>query len=441
MSTPAYRFDLGSQHLIYAPLVDLAAVLNRDDYRKLLTSSFLSGELSRLRSLLLSDTDRPRPPCGELLPETLGVVTTRRCAMACTYCEFGPRDDDPGTLRTDLAFAAIDDYAARTAAAGRHDLPVHLFGGEPFDAWRLAQRIIAHSRAVAAEHGLRPFFEATTNGFYPPERARWIAENLHRVVLSIDGPPVIHNATRPDARGRPTSERIEANARIFSRGTVELNLRMCVTADTVEQLPESILYLLNTLGLLPTVIAVEPVRSLARDAKGPGPSPPPPAAFVEAFMSSLALCEERGVLLQFSGADLGAKVASFCPVGRDGCIVHTDGTIAGCYLPLHEWRRRGLVLDYGRVDPERGLVVAEDRLATVRSIGAHAYPECRDCFCRWHCAGGCHVYRVGRPRDRGWCTMVRAISLQLLLRQVGIDGSQVPLSIEEQSVALPEAFR
>ena len=435
MSTPAYRFDLGETQLIYAPLADLAAVVNRADCHRLLTSTDLNGKLAQLRAMLLEDTARPGPCSGELMPPSLGIVTTRQCSMACTYCEFTAHHDGPAVLPGELAFAAIDDFARRQAAAGRTELPIHLFGGEPFDAWRLTQRIVARARGVARTLGLQPFFEATTNGFYPGERARWIAENLHRVVLSTDGPPALHDESRPDRQGRPTSHTVHSSAMIFSRGTVELNLRLCVSASTVQQLPESIIHLLDHLELLPTAIAVEPVRSLTPGARAP--EPPSPAAFAGAFMDSLDLCEERGVLLQFSGADLGAKVASFCPVGRDGCIVHTDGTVAACYLPRQECLQRGLDLAYGRIDPEHGLVIAEDRLEATRWIAAEANGRCRSCFCRWHCAGGCHVYRAGQANDPDWCTMVRTISLELLMRDAGLTGATAPVGVEEYPVLLP----
>jgi uncharacterized protein len=439
MSPPAFRFDLGDHQLIYAPLDDLAAVLSRNDCARLVGTTELTGDLARLRTLLLAATNSPRPPSGDLAPEILGLITTRRCTMACTYCEFGTDSDEPAELSTELAFAAIDDFAQRAAARGHPRLPIHLFGGEPFSAWRLVQRIVARGRAVAAELGLEPFFEATTNGLYSPERARWIADNLHRVVLSVDGLPELHDTTRPDRSGRPTSSRVAATARVLSLGTVDLCLRLCVSAAGVGQLEASLRHLLHDLELLPIAIAVEPVRSLKPSTAHPDRSPPEPAAFVEAFLGCLDLCEERGVLLQLSGADLGAKVVSFCPVGNDGFIVHPDGTVASCYLPREQWRHRGLTLDYGRIEAGRGLVVDNQRLASARSVGAPTYAACRSCFCRWHCAGGCHVYRANGANDPQWCTMVRAISLGLLLRQVGLGGVQLPLTVHEQLVELPAA--
>ncbi len=78
-----------------------------------------------------------------------------------------------------------------------------------------------------------------------------------------------------------------------------------------------------------------------------------------------------------------------CPVGRDVVIVSPDGRLAGCYQVEERWRARGLDLSLGeirdgevRIDSEsverlRGLVLDK--------------PRCRRCFCRWECAGSCHV--------------------------------------------------
>jgi uncharacterized protein len=441
MSTPAYLFDLGGRQLLYSPLAGLAAVLSRRDCERLLSGTQVRGELARLRELLQQEPVQPSAASGDLSPEIVGLVTTRSCNMACSYCEFGAGRNEDSSLDTEVAFSAVEEMGRLAKEHGRQKLKVHFFGGEPFQEWQLIRLVVERTRAVAEELALQPFFEATTNGLYPAAQARWIADNLHRVVLSLDGLPAVHDAARRDRQGRPTSGRVEQSATIFSSGTVELNLRLCVSAAGVAQVPESITYLVQDKELRPATIALEPVRSLV--AKPPPAalerpmSPPSPADFVQAFMSSLDTCEERGVLLLFSGADLGANVASFCPVGRDGFIVHSDGLVASCYLPRDVWRRRGLTIDYGRIVPERGLVVDDQRLQAARKLVVDAYPECRDCFCRWHCAGGCHVYRAGRKNDPDWCTIVRAISIQLLLRQVGAEDSPVPsLKVCEQPVRL-----
>ena len=78
---------------------------------------------------------------------------------------------------------------------------MHFFGGEPFAAFKEIVFAVNYARRKASELGIPSHFEVTTNGFYPEERASWIAENIDTVVLSLDGFPETQDRHRPGPNG------------------------------------------------------------------------------------------------------------------------------------------------------------------------------------------------------------------------------------------------
>jgi hypothetical protein len=68
-------------------------------------------------------------------------------------------------------------------------------------------------------------------------------------------------------------------------------------------------------------------------------------------------------------------------------------------------------------------------MAFARSQNVWNKPFCATCFCRWHCAGGCHVNHV-LPNVRGdydrLCVQTRIITLRNILVAMGhqnlVDG-------------------
>jgi radical SAM protein with 4Fe4S-binding SPASM domain len=116
-------------------------------------------------------------------------------------------------------------------------------------------------------------------------------------------------------------------------------------------------------------------------------------------------------------------------VGRDALIVSPDGRVSGCYLPREEWRAQGLDLDVGALAGGGGLCLDDTAVQRVREL-VLAKPRCRECFCRWSCAGGCHVHETppGCPEVYSdFCVQTRIITACSLLDEMGLGGRVEPL--------------
>ena len=416
------------RYLVYAPLDNLAALVDRaalEHIREGLASSGTNSEgrlgdiVQALRAGVKAGRPAPRPRRGPLRPAFLGLIPTRDCNLACRYCGFLPPGEAREVMDLRLARDAVDwylDLVAGDKAAGPAE--VHFFGGEPFCATEVVDLIYHRARLRAAELGCDVRFETATNGVFDEARCRWVADSLDDVILSLDGPADVQDRQRPRRGGQGTFETVVRSARILSEGRAELSLRACVTAGTEARLPEIATWFCQEFR--PVAVCFEPVQPTA-EAGAAGLLAPDPWAFARHFVAAARVLEAHGVRAIYAAADIGARRVSFCPIGRDVAIVSPDGTISACYLLRQEWERRGLDLVMGHFESGAAHLSA-DAIADVRALNVWNKPFCQDCFCKWHCAGGCHVNNVlpAAPGEYGrLCIQTRIITLCNVLQAMG----------------------
>lgn len=419
-----FALPVGSQVLLRAPLRGFSALVNGAAVRALQVAlaaparSVVAPELRPLLARLLG----PVPPApgvrrGPFAPALLGLLPTRACNLACGYCRFGAARAPLAAMDPGLAEAAVDWAAEAAHRAGRRDLTVHFFGGEPLLAPAPLEAAVRRGRRAAERLGLSVRFEASTNGVCDPARARWAAEQLDAVVLSLDGPADLHDRQRPRSGGGGSFAAAAATAAALRGARAQLCIRSCVTAEGVERLPDTARFLCETFR--PSVLDLEALRP-GQEADGAGLLPPDPYRFAARAALALRVAESLGVKGVHAAASLDGPRGSICQLGQDGVIVAADGRLVACYLPEEAWRRRGLDLELGRIGPG-GAALDPDALERVRAVVAHR-PRCERCFCRFACAGGCHVARPppGSPPDSTrTCLQTRLLTAARLLDDLG----------------------
>jgi uncharacterized protein len=367
--------------LIHAPLHRTSAVVNRAAIEELASAS----DSSLLAAELDDPIDaEPAVRTGPVDPQFLGLVPTRACNLACVYCGFGA---NPGAAHMDprLAARAVDWMAGHAASSGRGTLDVHFFGGEPFAAPEVVEVAVHRTRARAAELGLEPRLEVATNGFYGETWAQFAGDYFSTVVLSLDGFAGVQDRHRPLAPGRGSFDQVVHTARILSRSAADFCLRVCVAGDSVDQLAETVDWFCTELR--PTAIDFEVLQPTPESERA-GLRPPDPYEFARQVMAARQVALAHGVEAIYAATGTDRPRRTFCPLGNDALILHPDGRVSACYLPEAEWQAHGLDLDLGRFNGAMDLDAGA--VARVRGLTAEK-PRCERCFCRWSCAGGCHV--------------------------------------------------
>jgi uncharacterized protein len=323
-------------------------------------------------------------------------------------------------MSLELARDAVDWYMDVVDRAGVRHAELHYFGGEPFCAEEVLDLTVYLARIRAEEVGCTLRFEVATNGVFSEARCRWAADNLDTVVLSLDGPADVHDQHRPYRDGRTSSMTVERSARILSEGAADLFLRACVTRETVDRMPEIATWFCE--NFRPRGVCFEPLQPTVQSGTVLL-EPPDPWDFARNFIHAAWILESHGVKAVYAAADVRTRRVSFCPVGSDAAIVSPDGTISACYLLRQDWEAKGLDLCLGCIQDGR-VQLRADAVASVRRLNVHNKPFCARCFCKWHCAGGCHVnHRPTSPPgtyDR-LCIQTRIIALRNVLKAMGQD--------------------
>jgi uncharacterized protein len=302
--------------------------------------------------------------------------------------------------------------------SGKDRLRIHFFGGEPLLEPPLFKQVVQSALEIAEEYCLHTSFEVSTNGFTDRETARFVAQHVDDIVLSLDGPRDIHDQNRLLRDGSSGFDMIFSNALLMNEGPGRLHLRACVTSETVGMMTETARWFAG--HFKPASVCFETVQPCAGSTADL--QPPEPREFAGRFLEARALLKRKGIAAVYASADISAFRTSFCPVGSDAIIVSPDGAATGCYLPPGDWEARGMDLRLGRFDADGSRRLSGSAVERIRACNVLNYRRCEDCFCRWHCAGGCHVNHShpGCPQTYDdFCLQTRMIALSEILE--GLD--------------------
>ena len=323
-------------------------------------------------------------------------------------------------MSLELARQAIDAYIRLIQTNGRSLVEIHFFGGEPFFAWEVVFFAVEYARWQAQRKNLHTRFEVITNGIVSAERCRWIADHFDTVVLSLDGMAASHEAQRPAPNRRSTYPLILRNAAILADGPAELALRTCVTRENVSEMVEFGVWCGRELK--PASICFETLDESAVSRRS-DLAPCTPMEFVRNFIAVKKALAPLGIDTVLSTDASEECQFSFCPVGKDALIISPQGSIDGCYWLPEEWIRKGLDLNLGIVT-EDGFDLKTENVERVRQAATLQKEACGNCFCQYHCAGGCHIRRMGHLERRysEICYQTRLITLWRLLSELGQEG-------------------
>lgn len=406
--------------LLHSPLHHVTALINDAAARSLQDKGF-RGELESIGHALAESAEpKPAPLEGDICPSFLGIIPTRGCNIGCVYCNFGGPTAELQHMDPKIAVAAVDWMAKTLHRHGKKDFRIHFFGGEPFVSPELVDIVTHRARLVSAPLGLVPYLDASTNGVFNESRCRMVGDYFGAIVLSFDGYREYHDRHRPTNGGKGTFDTVVRTAQRLSDMPAGLFLRVCITQESVSRMEEMTEWMCQEFR--PEVVNFETLTPGALGARA-GLQPPDPYEFARGCVGAYRVAAEHGVKAVYSAGDTERNRLSFCPVGTDALIVSIDGRVSGCYLLPEDWQRRGMDLDLGWVKPNGEMDLDFDAMTRVRHIPADK-PRCRDCFCQWSCAGGCHVNQTYPNSDPGYtdfCIQTRIVTACLLLRDLGCE--------------------
>ena len=334
------------------------------------------------------------PMAGELKRRSGGIVKAlclhiaHTCNLNCEYCfaSQGKYHGERAVMPLDVAKRAMDFLVENSGT--RRNLEVDFFGGEPLMNFDVVKQTVAYARSIEKEHGKNFRFTLTTNGMLIDDDVIDFANReCVNVVLSLDGRKEIHDKYRVDYAGNGSFERIVPKFQklVAARGNKNYYMRGTFTHNNPD-FTEDIKTMLD-LGF--TELSMEPVVAAPGD---PAALTPADAEIVKDQYEKLAqLMLERKkegrpftfyhYMLDLKSGPCIYKRISGCGSGTEYMAVTPWGDLYPCHQFVGEEKFRLGDVWQGVTNPD----VQEEFAA----CNVYAREECRDCWARLYCSGGC----------------------------------------------------
>ena len=419
------------ERILYAPLnrrmasVNAAAEAAVDKWRRGLA---LTGDEQAVIDQLaahgfFNECEAPRPN-REFKPVHVTLFPTDACNLRCRYC-YASACTEHHHLSMDAARAAIDLVADNAKALGRENFLVGFHGnGEPFMGFDVIEECCEYTREAARRVGLRGVLSTATNGVLTDAQRDFAIGWFDNINVSFDILPDVQDRQRPFPDGSGSWEVVDRTLRRFDEALCNYGIRSTVTEQSAHRIPEMALF---TRERYPhcSILHLEPAWEIGR-ALDTGEKTPETQAFIDGYLSAIDAMGNKGLTLVYSGARADLLMPSFCSVCKGTFTVTAEGLVTSCYEVCTYDDPRGERYIYGRFDPAaKAFLFDGERLDDLETLQVSNMPFCKDCFCRWHCAGDCAAKVLGdKPATAhagsARCEITRALTRRQILRKMGL---------------------
>ncbi len=139
--------------------------------------------------------------------KSLILYVTDGCNMNCSYCFEGSNRQRPDFLSINTAKVAIDQFLKKK---NDENLSLSFFGGEPLLNLNVIRNILNYISADTKSSNIT--INLTTNGLLlSPDTFNFLSNYNVKILLSMDGPELIHDRWRKGIDGSNTYHRILKN--------------------------------------------------------------------------------------------------------------------------------------------------------------------------------------------------------------------------------------
>ncbi len=338
--------------------------------------------------------DTFEPMAGELKRKTGDVVkalclhVAHTCNLNCSYCfaSQGKYHGERAVMSFEVGKQALDYLMDHSGS--RRNLEVDFFGGEPLMNFDVVKRLVAYARSVEKERGKNFRFTLTTNGMLIDEDVIAFANReCHNVVLSLDGRKEIHDRFRVDYAGHGSWDRIVPKFQrlVAARGGKGYYMRGTFTHAN----PDFLRDIQTMLDLGFTELSMEPVVCAEDDPSALTREDLPIVMAQYEQLAELMIARRREgrpftfyhYMIDLSGGPCVYKRISGCGSGTEYMAVTPWGDLYPCHQFVGEER-----FLLGNV---RDGVTRPDIREEFAACNVYAREECRTCWARLYCSGGC----------------------------------------------------
>ena len=348
-------------------------------------------ELRRQRKLFTEDIYEPnaydlKNRHTEVKALCLHVAHT--CNLNCSYCfaSQGNFNGERGLMSFETGKRALDFLIENSG--DRRNLEVDFFGGEPLMNWQVVKDLVNYARGIEKEHGKNFRFTLTTNGVgIDDDVIQFANREMHNVVLSLDGRKEVHDRLRRTASDEGSYDIIVPKFKklVEARGGKGYYMRGTFTHNNVD-FTEDIFHMADMgfteLSMEPVVCPPDDPFALTEEDL--------PKLFEQYEILATEMIRRKKVgngftfyhyMIDLTHGPCIYKRISGCGSGTEYFAVTPWGDLYPCHQFVGDEKYRMGDIWNGITDEA---IRQEFKMCNV-----YAREECRDCWARLYCSGGC----------------------------------------------------
>jgi uncharacterized protein len=321
----------------------------------------------------------------------ISLFLAQACNMRCVYCYGGGGEyAEKGMMSEETAFKAVDWLIANSGNAEK--VNICFFGGEPLLNFPVMKKSLSYARKKAAEKGKQITFWLTTNGsLLSDEIISFMKDQNITPMISFDGPPEYQDRQRPFRDGSGSYDRVCTNLRRLREVLPHITGRATVYGDADPFLIKGSMvkagFSTCYVAKVSPVVLNKGLGTPADDGLREERLERMLAFNRQEIDELLAAIRERKIdkdwppplLARVADMHSGCRRYYRCGVGKGMVGISITGDIYPCHrFTGQKEMRMGNVAEY-RVNG----------LNDYYRSGVDQLAECRSCWARYFCGGGC----------------------------------------------------
>ena len=320
--------------------------------------------------------------------KALCLHVAHTCNLNCSYCfaSQGKYQGERALMSFEVGKQAFDFLIANSGT--RKNLEVDFFGGEPLMNWDVVKKLVAYARSIEKQHNKNFRFTFTTNGMLiDDEVIDFLNKEMTNVVLSLDGRKEVNDHFRKNYAGVGSYDTIVPKFQrlVEKRGGKDYYVRGTFTHNNVDFTND--LFHMADLGF--TELSMEPVVCPPDDPYALTKEDLPKLFEQYEILAKEMLRrkkEGRGFtfyhyMLDLKNGPCIYKRITGCGSGTEYMAVTPWGELFPCHQFVGDPK-----YSLGNIWDGVTNTAVQDEF---RSCNAYARPECKDCWAKLYCSGGC----------------------------------------------------
>ncbi len=320
--------------------------------------------------------------------KALCLHVAHTCNLNCSYCfaSQGKYHGDRAIMSFEVGKRALDFLIENSGT--RRNLEVDFFGGEPLMNFDVVKRLVAYAREVEGKHGKNFRFTLTTNGvLIDDDVIEFANREMSNVVLSLDGRKEVNDHFRKNYNGDGSYDVIVPKFQELVRRREGKNyyVRGTFTHNNVDFTND--LFHMADLGF--TELSMEPVVCPKDDPYAlTDEDLPKLLEQYEILAKEMIKRKKEGrpftfyhYMLDLTHGPCIYKRITGCGSGTEYMAVTPWGEL----FPCHQFVGDGKYSLGNIWDGVTNTAVQDE----FRGCNSYSRPECRDCWAKLYCSGGC----------------------------------------------------